>query len=101
MPESFQEFSESDHTMSGEEQQQQQLVPGTEPWVYRSEVEMLNGHNGDVPPQPTVLVVEESETEVVQTTAAPRWIRGYHSRRIQNFHPGPTVPLAHCYSSWY
>ena len=56
--------------MSGEEQQQQ-LVPGTEPWVYRSEVEMLNGHNGDVPPQPAVPVVEEPETEVVQTAAAP------------------------------
>ena len=56
--------------MSGEEQQQQ-LVPGTEPWVYRSEVEMLNGHNGDVPPQPAVPVVEEPETEVVQSAAAP------------------------------
>ena len=32
---------------------------------------MLNGHNGDVPPQPAVPVVEEPETEVVQTTAAP------------------------------
>ena len=57
--------------MSGEEQQQQQLVPGTKPWVYRSEVKMLNGHNGDVPPQPAVPVVEESETEVIQTAAAP------------------------------
>ena len=63
-------FSVSDYVMSGEEQQQQ-LVPGTEPWVYRSEVEMLNGHNGDVPPQPAVPVVEEPETEVVQTAAAP------------------------------
>ena len=56
--------------MSGEEQQQQ-LVPGTEPWVYQSEVEMLNGHNRDVPPQPAVLVVEEPETEVVQAAATP------------------------------
>ena len=51
--------------MSGEQQEQQRLVPGTEPWVYRSEIEMLNGHNGDVPPQPAVPVVEEPETEVV------------------------------------
>ena len=56
--------------MLGEEQQQQ-LVPGTEPWVYRSEVEMLNEHNGDVSPQPAVPVVEEPETEVVQAAAAP------------------------------
>ena len=32
---------------------------------------MLNGHNGDVPPQPAIPVVEEPETEVVQTTATP------------------------------
>ena len=32
---------------------------------------MLNGHNGDVPPQPALLVVEEPETEVVQAAAAP------------------------------
>ena len=32
---------------------------------------MLNGHNGDVPPQPVVPVVEEPKTEVVQTAAAP------------------------------
>ena len=70
-PRDSREFLESDYTMSGEEEQQQQLVPGTEPWVYWSEVEMLNGHNGDVPPQPAVLVVEEPETEVVQTAAAP------------------------------
>ena len=57
--------------MSGEQQEEQQLVPGTEPWVYRSEVEMLNGHNGDVPPQPAIPVVEEPEIEVIQTGAAP------------------------------
>ena len=67
----FREFPESDDTMSGEQGQQQQLVPGTEPWVYRAEVEMLNGHNGDVPPQPAILVVEEPAIEVVQTAAAP------------------------------
>ena len=55
--------------MSGEEQQQ--LVPSTEPWVYRSEVEMQNGHNGDVPPQPAVPVVEEPGTEVIQAAAVP------------------------------
>ena len=32
---------------------------------------MLNGHNGDVPPQPAVPMVEEPETEVVQVAAAP------------------------------
>ena len=32
---------------------------------------MLNGHNGDVPPQPAVPVVEEPETEVIQAAAAP------------------------------
>ena len=58
------EISVSNYTVLGEEQQQQ-LVPGTEPWVYSSEVEMLNGHNGDVPPQPAVPVIEEPETEVV------------------------------------
>ena len=54
-----------------QEQQQQQLVPGTEPWIYRSEVEMLNRHNGDVPPQPVLPVVEEPETNVIQNVAAP------------------------------
>ena len=57
--------------MLGEQEQQQQLVPGTEPWEYRSEVEMLNGHNGDVPPQPVLPVVEELETDVVHTVAVP------------------------------
>ena len=56
--------------MPGEQEQQQQLVPRTEQWVYRSEVEMLNGHNGDVPPQPVLLVVEEPETDVIQTAFA-------------------------------
>ena len=32
---------------------------------------MLNGHNGDVPPQPALPVVEEPETEIVQATTAP------------------------------
>ena len=32
---------------------------------------MLNGHNGDVPPQPAVPVVEEPETKVVRAAAAP------------------------------
>ena len=32
---------------------------------------MLNVHNGDVPPQLVLLVVEEPETEVVQTAATP------------------------------
>ena len=32
---------------------------------------MLNGHNGDVPPQPALPAVEEPETKVVQTTAGP------------------------------
>ena len=57
--------------MSGEQQEQQQLVPGTEPWVYRTKVEMLNEHNGDVPPQPAIPMVEEPEIEVVQTAATP------------------------------
>ena len=43
----------------------------TEPWVYRFEVEMLNGHNGDVPPQPVLPMVEEPEIDVVQAAAAP------------------------------
>ena len=34
-------------------------------------MEMLNGHNGDVPPQPALPVVEEPETNVVQVAAAP------------------------------
>ena len=33
---------------------------------------MLNGHNGDVPPQPVLPVVEEPKTDVVQVAAAPR-----------------------------
>ena len=57
--------------MSGEQEQQQQLVSGTEPWVYRSEVEMQNGHHGDVPPQPAVPVVEEPETGIIQAAGAP------------------------------
>ena len=32
---------------------------------------MQNGHNGDVPPQPAVPVVEELGTEVIQAAAAP------------------------------
>ena len=32
---------------------------------------MLNGHNGDVPPQPALPVVEEPETEVIQAAVAP------------------------------
>ena len=44
---------------------------GTEPWVYWSEVEMLNGHNGDVPPQPVLPMVEEPKTDVVQAATAP------------------------------
>ena len=32
---------------------------------------MLNGHNGDVPPQPVLPVVEEPEIEVVQVAAGP------------------------------
>ena len=63
---------ESDFTMSREQQQQQQqLVLGTEPWVYRSKMEMLNGHNGDIPPQPVLPVLEEPETNMVQPVAAP------------------------------
>ena len=42
-----------------------------EPWVYQSEVEMQNGHNDDVPPQPVLPVVEEPETDVVQTATIP------------------------------
>ena len=33
---------------------------------------MLNGHNGDVPPQLVLSVVEELETDVVQVVANPR-----------------------------
>ena len=33
---------------------------------------MLNGHNGDVPPQPVLPVVEEPETDVVQAAVASR-----------------------------
>ena len=33
---------------------------------------MLNRHNGDVPPQPVLPMVEELEADVVQTTATPR-----------------------------
>ena len=57
--------------MLGEQEQQQLLVPGTEPWIYRSKVEMLNGQNGDVPPQPAVPVVEEPEIEVIQFASTP------------------------------
>ena len=32
---------------------------------------MLNGHNGDVPPQPVLPVVEEPKMDVVQSTIAP------------------------------
>ena len=32
---------------------------------------MLNGHNGDVLPQPVLPMVEEPETNVVQSAAAP------------------------------
>ena len=32
---------------------------------------MLNGHNGNVLPQPVLPMVEEPETDVVQTIAAP------------------------------
>ena len=32
---------------------------------------MLNGHNGDVLPQPALPMVEEPETEVIQAAAAP------------------------------
>ena len=51
--------------MSREEERQQQLVLGAKPWVYRAEVEMLTGHNGDVPPQLVLYVVEEPQTDVV------------------------------------
>ena len=47
------------------------MVPGKKPLVYQSEVEMLNGHNGDVPPQPVLPVVEEPEIDVVQAAATP------------------------------
>ena len=32
---------------------------------------MLNGHNGDVPPEPVLPVVEEPKTDLVQATAVP------------------------------
>ena len=48
--------------MSREEQQE--LVLGSQPWVYMAEEEILNGNNGDVPPQPVLLVVEELETDL-------------------------------------
>ena len=45
----FQRERESDLKMSGEEEQQQ-LVPRLQPWVYIAEEEVLNGHTRDVPP---------------------------------------------------
>ena len=32
---------------------------------------MLNGHNGDAPPQPVLPVVEEPETDVIQSAVGP------------------------------
>ena len=85
--------------MSGEQEQQQQLVPRTEPWVYRSEVEMLNGHNGDVPPPPVLPVVEEPKAGVVQVVAAPSGLGGVNPRGSRIFIQAPqyhwhTVALA-------
>lgn len=53
------------------EEEQQLLVLGSQPWVYMVEEEMLNGHNGDVPSQPVLLVVEELETDLVQPVTVP------------------------------
>ena len=51
--------------MSGEEDQQ--LPPRSQPWVYMVEEEMLNGHNGDVPPRLGLPMVKEPETSLVQS----------------------------------
>ena len=45
------------------------MVLGSQPWVYMAEEVMLNGHNGDVPPQPVLPVVEELDIDVVQSSA--------------------------------
>ena len=37
--------------------------------MYTAEEEILNGHNGDVPPQPILPMVEEPKIDVVQSAA--------------------------------
>ena len=82
--------------MSGEEEQQQQQVPGAQPWVYTAEEKMLNGHNGDVPPQPVPPVVEEQEIDVVWSVAVPQWVREIHHKRTPDLCASPALPLAQC-----
>ena len=58
--------------------------------------EMLNGHNGDVPPQLVQPVVEELEIGYGSSLLVlPSGLREVHPRRnSQIFIAGPPVPLA-------
>ena len=63
------------------------MLPGSQPWVYMAEEEMLNRHNGDVPPQLVLLVVEEPETDLVWPDAVPS--------RLGEFTPGGPCIFVH------